>query len=376
MKAIGIIIATESSPSLGSLTANRSNSSVPVTSAFRTIDFSISNMSNSGIKKIGIISQSNTKSLFDHLRSSKWWNIGRKKGGLFVLSPSISNTSTNFYRGTADAIHQNIEFLTKSLEEFVVITNGDCIYKIDFNDAITAHANSDADITIVTQKNTRNYNMRELCNVVLDNNGRVTQLEEKPLEPISDTYFTGIYIIRRELLIKILIKMAEDHRYRMREDLLHRYRNTLKIQSFDLKSYWSSIHTTTMYFNANMDFLKDDVRKTFREGSSIYTKSKDLPPVKYNFTANVKNCIIGRGSIIDGNVFNSIIFRNVKIGVNSTIKNCIIFEQTVIGDNVHLENVILDKNCLVDNDLFYIGNPNKIKVFEKGRHITSIEDRL
>lgn len=376
MKAIGIIVATESSPSLGSLTANRSNSSVPVACAFRTIDFSISNMSNSGIKKIGIISQSNTKSLYDHLRSSKWWNIGRKKEGLFVLSPNMSDASASFYRGTADAIYQNIDFLTKSYEEYVVLANGDCIYKIDYDDVIKAHINSKADMTVVTQRNTRGFDMCELGNVILNNEGRIIQFEDKPLEPISDIYFTGIYVLRRELLIKILLKMAEDHRYRMREDLLSRYRNTLFIKSYDLKEYWSSINTTTMYFNANMDFLKDDIRKTFREGPSIYTKAKDLPPVKYNFNANVKNCIIGRGSIIDGNVFDSVIFRDVKVGSNSTIKNCIIFEQTVIGDNVHLENVILDKNCTVENDLFYIGNPNKIKVFEKGRNISMQEDRL
>ncbi len=376
MKAIGIIIATKSSPALGSLAANRATSSIPFAGAYRTIDFHISNMSNSGIKKIAIISQANTKSLHDHLRSSKWWNIGRKKEGLHVLSPVMGDSSASFYRGSADAVFKNLDFLEKSYEEFVVLANGDCVCKIDFNDVIKEHKKSGADITIVTQKNTRGLDMRLLGNVVIGEDNRVLELVEQPLEPISDTYFTGVYVMRRKLLIDFVKSLAQEHRYRLREDLLSRYVKHINIQSYNLDSYWSTIHTTELYFKSNMDFLNDEIRHDmFRQAPYIYTKPKDLPPAKYNFRSTVKNSIVGRGSIIDGNVLDSVIFRDVKIGVNSTVRNSIVMELTIIGDNVHLENCIIDKDCIVENDVVYIGDPNNIKVFEKGSRIT-IHDEL
>ncbi len=375
MKAIGIIIATKSSPALGDLTLRRSTSSVPFGGAYRTIDFHISNMSNSGVKKIAIMSQANTKSLQDHLRSSKWWNIGRKQEGLHVLSPIMNDYSASFYRGSADAIFQNLEFLEKSYSEFVVIANGDCVCKIDFTDVVDQHIKSGADITIVTQKNKRNLDMRLLGNVVLNEDGRVLNLEEQPLEPISDTYFTGIYVMRRKFLIEYVKQLASEHRYSLRKDLIVRYKNKLHIQSYNLDNYWSSIHTTELYFKANMDFLNDQYRQAmFRQEPYIYTKPKDLPPAKYNFNATVKNSIIGRGSIIDGNVLNSVVFRDVRVGENSTIRNSIVMELTVIGNNVHLENVILDKECIVDNDVVFVGDPENVTVFKKGSHITVLDE--
>ncbi len=376
MRAVGIIIATKSSPALGDLTEDRATSSIPFAGAYRTIDFHISNLSNSGIKKIAIISQSNTKSLHDHLRSAKWWNIGRKKEGLHVLSPIMSDSSASFYRGSADAIYKNIDFLEKSYEEFAVLANGDCVCKIDFQDVIAQHASSKADITIVTQKNTRGLDMTLLGNVVLDDDGRVLELVEQPLEPYSDIYFTGIYVLRRKFLIEILKKMASDYRYKLREDLLARHVKQLHIQSYNLESYWCTIHTTDLYFKSNMDFLNDEIRHSMlREAPFIYTKPKDLPPVKYNFNSTVKNSIVGRGTIVDGNILDSVVFRDVKIGANSTIRNSIVMELCTIGDNVHLENVILDKNCIVENDVVYIGDPNNIKIFKK-RSLITIHDEI
>ncbi len=374
MKALGIILATRSSRALGSLAANRAPASMPVAGSFRALDFPISSMSNSGIKKIGIITQSNTKSIYDHLRSGKWWNIGRKKEGLYVLSPSMTDHGTSFYRGTADAIFQNIEFLKKSFEEYVVLTNADCVYKIDFNDIIKHHAESGADVTIAVQKNTRGLDMCELGNVLQDENGKLIGFEDQPIEPISDTYFAEILVFGRKQLIELLERLNKENRFRLREDLVVRYRNHLNIQCYNLDSYWSSISTTEMYFKTNMDFLDEEIRNAmFREGARIYTKPKDLPPVKYNFNATVKNSIVGRGSIVDGSVLNSVVFRDVKVGAYSTVRNSVIMESTVIGNNVHLENVIVDKGCIIENDVVLIGDPKNVRVIEKGKRF-SVQD--
>ncbi len=374
MKAIGIILATRSSLSLGSLASHRAPASIPMAGSFRALDFPISSMSNSGIKKIGIITQSNTKSIFDHLRSGKWWNIGRKKEGLFVLAPAMTDHGSSFYRGTADAIFKNIDFLKKSYEDYVVLTNADCIYKIDFNDMIEAHAKSGADITIAVQKNTRGLDMRELGNVIYDENKKLTNFEDQPIEPLSDTYFAEIYVFSRKHLIEMIEKLNQENRFRIRQDLLMRYRNHLNIQCYEIDNYWSSIATTEMYYKTNMDFLDDEIRNAmFREGAKVYTKPKDLPPVKYNFSATVKNSIVGRGSIIDGSVLNSVVFRDVKVGAYSTVRNSIVMESTIIGNNVHLENVIVDKGCIIENDVVLIGDPNNIKTIAKGKRF-SVQD--
>lgn len=372
MRAVGIILAAKSSKALAPLTDHRSTSSVPIAGAFRALDFPISNMSNSGIKEIAILSQANTKSLYDHLRSGKWWDIGRKKEGLFVLSPVMNAEWNNSYKGSADAIYQNLDFLENCYDDYVVITTGDNISKIDYRDVIEHHKNSKADITIVTQKNTRGLNMRELGNVVMDTSGRVINFEEKPIDPISDVYFTGVYVLRRELLIELIKRLNSEHRYRLKEDLIIRYRNHLNIQCYDFKGYWNSINTVEAFFRTNMDFLDLDIRnRLFRDKPSIRTKARDLPPVKYNFNATVKNSIVGRGSIIDGAVVDSVVFRDVRVGANSTVKNCIVMDLVVIGENCHLENVIIDKNCCFDNGVVHVGELEKIHVYKKGVHITT-----
>ncbi len=374
MKAIGIILATRTSRGLETLAAHRAPASIPVAGSFRALDFPISSMSNSGIKKIGIITQSNTKSIFDHLRSGKWWNIGRKKEGLFVLAPSMTDHGSSFYRGTADALYQNLDFLKKSFEEYVVITNADCIYKVNFNDIIKRHASTGADVTIAVQKNTRGLDMCELGNVVVGEDGRLLAFEDQPIEPVSDTFFAEIYVFSRKHLIELLERLNNENRFRLREDLVVRYRNHLNIMCYELDSYWSSIATTEMFYKTNMDFLNDEIRTAmFREGARVFTKPKDLPPVKYNFSSTVKNSIVGRGSIVDGSILNSVVFRDVKVGAYSTIRNSIVMESTIIGNNVHLENVIVDKGCIIENDVVLIGDPKNIKVIGKGKRF-SVQD--
>ncbi len=371
MRAIGIIIASESSKALEALTNHRATASVPIAGAFNTIDFPLSNMSNSGIKEVAILSQANTKSLYDHLRSGKWWNIGSKKEGLFVLSPGMNDDYSHEYRGGADALYQNLSFLEKAYHEYVVIAAADCIYKMDYRILLEQHVKSNADVTIVTQKNTRNYNMRELGNVVMDGSGRLINFEEKPLDPISDTYFTGIYVVKRTLLIDLVKKLNADYRYRLKEDLIIRYRNHLNIQCYDFKGYWHSIRTVSSYYEANMALLNSEVRNfMFREKPSICTKTKDLPPAKYNFNASVKNSIVGRGSIVDGTVLNSVVFRDVKIGANSTVKNCVVMDLTVVGENCHLENLIIDKNCRFENGFTHIGDPHNLHIYKKGSRVS------
>ena len=186
MKAIGIILAGGNNDGrLGVLTDHRAAAALPVGSCYRAIDFTLSNMSSSGIGKVAVLTQFNSRSLRDHLMSSKWWDFGRKQGGLFVFTPYTSKEGSTWFRGTADAIHQNMTFLKRSNEEYVVITSGDSIYKMDYSKVIKQHAANGADITVV-YKNMAGKDLSKFGVAEFDADGNCLSIEEKPEHPKSN----------------------------------------------------------------------------------------------------------------------------------------------------------------------------------------------
>jgi len=349
MKAVGIILAGGSDDKLGALTEIRALSAIPVGSSYRAIDFVLSSMSNSGIGKVAVITQYNSRSLHDHLSSSKWWDLGRKQGGLFVFSPFISNDNSLWFQGTADSIYQNIAFLKRSIEPYVIIASGDAVFKYDFNEAIDNHVESNADITVLYKKvpieEASRYGVMEL-----DDTGRIRDFEEKPLEPQTNIISLGMYVISRTLLINLLEAVVPEGRYDLVKDVVIRYRKKLKIMGYEFKSYWRAINSVSAYFDINMDFLKKEVRDLFTaEYPYIETKAKDEPPAKYNSGASARNCLVGSGSIINGVVEDSVIFRKVYSGENTSICDSIIMEGTVIGNNCDIKYAIIDKECVISD---------------------------
>jgi len=372
MNAIGIILAGGKGDRLGALTQHRTASALPVGSCYRAIDFPISNMTNAGIKKIAIITQYNSRSLQDHLSSAKWWNLGRKQGGLFVLAPYISDDKPMWFRGTADSIYQNISFLKRSKEEYVVISSGNCIYKMDFSKMLKAHKETGADITIAYRRVEGLDAKRQYGFLEMDENGHMLDFEEKPLDPKSNTASIGVYIIRRELLIDKMEELAKEGRYDLVRDLFSRYRARLNIFGYHFDGYWRNIGNIKSYFNCNMEFLKSDVRKTFTTGDDvIYTKPKDEPPAKFNGEAKIANSLVSSGSIFDGEVTNSIIFRSVRVGVGTIVENSIIMEGTEVGNGCTIKYAILDKDVKVREGTTLIGRPDKLVVVGKGEVVSA-----
>ncbi|MBR5468069.1 MAG: glucose-1-phosphate adenylyltransferase subunit GlgD [Firmicutes bacterium] len=368
MKAIGIILAGGSSERrLGDLTLSRAASAMPVGGSYRTIDFPLSNMSNSGIQKVAVIAQYNSRSLQDHLSSAKWWDFGRRNGGLFVLTPYVTNDNAYWFRGTADSMYQNMSFLKRSHEKYVVITSGDCVYKMDYNDIIKAHAAKGADITIVTKNFAQDKDLTKMGIVETDAEGRVIEFEEKPVEPQSDEASLGIYVMERTLLMKILDEIVPDDRYDFVKDVLIGMRRKLKIYAYKFDGYWNSIGGGIVdYYNANMDFLKKEIRDNFaKEKPYIATKPKDEPPAKYNLDAEVSNSVVGNGAIINGKVEGSVIFRRVYVGEKASVKDSILMENCHIGNNCVLEYVIFDKGVTVSDGVVIKGEKDKPFVVKK-----------
>ena len=365
MRAVGVILAGGNNEKLRELTETRATSAMPVGSCYRAIDFSLSNMSNSGIKKVAIITQYNSRSLHDHLNSSKWWDFGSKMGGMFIFTPFLSKENNFWFRGTADSIFQNITFLKRSNEPYVLITSGDGIYKMDYNDILDFHIEKDADITIMC-KDVPGLDVRNFGVIQLDGEGRVEQFEEKPLEAFSSTISLGIYVMKRELLIELLETIVPEGRYDFVRDIVVRYRNQLKVYGHMYNDYWASINSIQSYYNINMDFLRRDVRNAlFAREPYIETKAKDEPPAKYNAGSEVKNCLVGSGAIIDGLAENSVLFRRVRIGEKAQVRNSIIMEGCSIGQGCVVEHAILDKDVTLSGNVVIKGEPEKPRIIAK-----------
>ena len=325
------------------LTKVRAAAAMPMAGSYRAIDFALSNMSNSGVSKVAVLTQYNSRSLNEHMNSAKWWDFGRKQGGLYVFTPTITSENNFWFRGTADAIYQNLDFLKRSHEPYVIITSGDSIYKMDYEEVLQYHMEKKADITIVCKRLAEGEDARRFGIVKMDEEMRVHDFEEKPMVANSNIISTGIYVIRRRLLIDLIEEGIEDERYDFVKDILIRYKNVKKIYGYLTSMYWTNITTVDAYYQANMDFLKPEVRRYFfKEYPEIYTKASDQPPAKYNPGAVVKNSLIANGSIINGMVENSIISKKVFLGKNSVIKNSIVLNNVYIGDNVYIENCIVE----------------------------------
>lgn len=362
MKAIGIILAGGNSSRMKELAKKRAISAMPVAGSYRCIDFALSSMSNSHIQTVAVLTQYNSRSLNEHLSSSKWWNFGRKQGGLFLFTPTVTEGNSDWYRGTADAIYQNIDFLKKRHEPYVVISSGDCVYKIDFNKLLDYHIQKKADVTVVCKDMMPNCDVSRYGVVRMNEEARITEFEEKPIQAHSNTVSTGIYVVRRRQLIELLEKSAEEGRYDFVKDILVRYKSIKKMYGYKLNTYWSNIADVDDYYRTNMDFLKPQIRDYFcREEPRIYSKVEDLPPAKFNAGSEVSNSMIASGSIINGKVENSILFKQAFIGKNCVIKNSIILNDVYIGDNTHVENCIVESRGTLRPNTYYCGE-NGIKI--------------
>ncbi len=356
MRAIGIILAGGNNHRIKELTQKRAVCAMPIAGSYRGIDFALSNMSNSHINKVAVFTQYNAGSLNEHLSSSKWWDFGRKQGGLRVFTPALTAESNAWYRGTADAIAQNLSFLKNSHEPYVVISSCDCVYKMDYNKLLEYHIEKKADITVVCKDMPADVNVDRYGSVKMNEECRIEEFEEKPVVARSNTISCGIYVVRRRQLIEMIERCAEEDRYDFVKDILIRYKNMKSIYGYKIKEYWSNIASVDDYFKTNMDFLHPEIRNYFfKQYPDIYSRVDDLPPAKYNVGASIRNSLISSGCIVNGKVEDSVIFKKTYIGNNCYIKNSIILNDVYIGDNTHIENCIVESRGTIRANSYHKG---------------------
>ncbi len=370
MRAVGIILAGGNNNRMRELSSKRAIAAMPMAGSYRSIDFVLSNMTNSHIGKVAVLTQYNARSLNEHLSSSKWWDFGRKQGGLFLFPPTITSRNSWWYQGTADAIYQNLDWLRQCHEPYVVIAGGDCIYKLDYNKVLEFHIAKRADVTVVCTE-LADYDPSRFGVVRMNEDMRIEEFDEKPFVSRSNIISTGVYVIRRRQLIEMIEKCAQEDRADFVKDILIRYKDLKRIYGYKMNSYWSNISTVESYYKTNMDFLRRDVRDHFfHHGASISTKVDDNPPAKFNPGCSVRNSLVGSGSIINGVIENSVIFKKVFVGNNCHIKNSIIMNDVYIGDNTHIENCVVDSRDTIRANSTHCGeNGIKIVIEKNERYV-------
>ncbi len=370
ISALGMIVTGGRKESMKELVAKRSVSAIPVGGKYRAIDFVLSNMVNSGIDKVGVVTQYSFRSLMDHLGSGKEWDLDRRNNGLFLFPPYLAGENSGWYRGSADGMYNNMTFLKRSLEEYVIITTGNCIYKMDYKELLESHVESDADITIM-YRDMSDLGEEELVNFgIIDLNGdeRVVDFQEKPLHPKGSFASIGVYVLKRELLIDLLVESHSQGRYDFVKDIIIRKLDKLNIKGYKFEGYWRTMSSINMFYKCNMEMIEPDVtRELFEEKGRVFTKVKDETPAKYNEEASVKHSVIADGCIIEGEVYNSVLSRGVKVGKGSVIKNSIIMQDSVIGNGVTLDYVILDKEVNVKDNKMLKGELSHPVIV--GKHI-------
>lgn len=368
MRAIGIVLAGGNNNRMQELSNKRAISAMPIAGSYRSIDFALSSLSNSHIQKVAVLTQYNSRSLNEHLSSSKWWDFGRKQGGLFVFTPTITSENSFWYRGTADSIYQNISFLKKSHEPYAVICSGDAVYKLDFNKVLEFHVDKKADITLVCKWASPGTDISRYGVVEMDDTKRVKKFTEKPVKYSENRALisTGIYVVRRRQLIDLIEKAAEEERHDFVNDIIVRYLEMKRIYAYEHDEYWSNISSVDDYYRTNMDFLNRNIRDYFfRQYPDVYSKVDDLAPAKYNTGAAVRNSLVSSGSIINGRVEDSLLFKKVYVGNNCTIKNSIVLNDVHIGDNTYIENCIVESRDTIRPNSHYVGENGIRIVVEK-----------
>ncbi|MCR5438651.1 MAG: glucose-1-phosphate adenylyltransferase subunit GlgD [Selenomonas sp.] len=357
MKTVmGIINLQEDNSLIRDLTSRRAVESIPFAGRYRLIDFTLSSMVNSSISCVGIMLPDKPRSVLDHLRSGKDWDLARRHDGLFYL-PAPQQEDMN-RKGDLKNFYHNLDFFEHSSQRYVLLTSGSFVYNVDFSQLLRFHQNTNADITVIYNTASEEAHGK---NVVIETaeNGLVTDIAEKPAVYDGTQVSTNVYLMEKRIFVEMIRYTYEHGGQDFLIDGIIRRAAEYNIYGFEHDGYVAHVDSTAAYYKANMDILQPEVwEELFMGQHPVYTKVKDEVPVQYKETAKVKNSLIANGCIVRGEVENSILFRGVKVAEGVKIKNSIIMQKCDIQEGSLLENVICDKNVIISKEKWLKGAAN------------------
>ena len=337
---------------LGVLTSKVAKPAVAFGGKYRIIDFPLSNCINSGVDTVGVLTQYQPLRLNTHIGIGIPWDLDRNIGGVTVLPPYEKSSNSEWYTGTANAIYQNLEYMESYNPEYVLILSGDHIYKMDYEVMLDFHKANNAEVTIAVMpvpiEDASCFGI-----MIADENHRITEFEEKPEHPRSNLASMGIYIFNWKTLKEALIAMADQPALDFGKHVIpYCHEKGAPLYAYEFTGYWKDVGTLSSYWEANMELI--DIVPEFNlyeEYWKIYTKSEIQPPDYIAGDSVVERSIIGEGSDIYGEVYNSVIGCGVTIGKGTVIRDSIIMNQTQIGEGCEINKAIIAENVVVGNQV-------------------------
>ena len=361
-EALGIIFPNSYDSLVPDLVSERLMASIPFASRYRMCDFMISSMVHCGIDNISILVRKNYHSLLDHLGNGREWDLARKNGGLNIVPP-FAQKQIKVFSGRIEALESIRGYLIKQTEKYVILSDANIAVNFDFNALLDAHIKSGADVTMVYRKQEIPQSLIRQSTAGMDlyyalgiNGDRVSKIYINPKESGEMNFSLNIYVIDRELLIRMVDEAYLHGDVYFVRDILEKKIDQLDVRGFCYDGYVAHIHDMNRYFEENMRLLKEENINALFSGNQIYTKIRDDNPTRYINGAKAKNVMVADGCVIEGEVENSVLFRGVKIGKGAKVKNCVLMQDTVIEDNASVEYVITDKNVTISEGKSLTGN--------------------
>lgn len=331
-KILGIVFSNIHDQSLSKATQNRTFAAMPFMANYRLVDFSLSNLSTLRPEAVGVITKYNYRSLVSHISDGAEWDLKRKNGGVLIISP-FEKEKNKIYKNRLEALFNAREFIAESSAQTVVLCDCNLVSIIDLNKAFCFHLEKDADITLLTSKQT----IKADFSVSTYENGEIYNFS-------GDNFYLDVFFIKRELVLKIIDYSIKNNLKSFSEDILKKAADKLKIFAFDVKEKIYKIASLNDYYSVSFAILKSD-EQIF---NNLITRKTDLMPTVYKQNSKLKNSVIGENCIIDGYVENSIIFSGVKIECGCKVVNSIIMNNCIITNDSELSFVIADKNLRFD----------------------------
>lgn len=366
---MGIVFANIYASSLGDLTNKRTMASLPYGGRYRQIDFSLSNMTNSGIRHIGIVTKHNYQSLMNHIGSGQEWDLNLEDGGLEYLTPFAQGHSGS-YRGKLEALNSAIDFFTLSKEEYVVLSDSAVLCAIDLREVLESHIESGAEITAVVKAGISNGKKQLDMAVKLDEHDRVTDVAVDYCAGSEYLASMGIFIMRREYLLQQMTHAVAHNRYHFERDLvMHSFAEEgAVINAYQFRGVALFNESTAEFFQNSLRLLDPEIRRGlfYRENRTIYTTVRNEVPSYYGADSEIDDCIVADGCTLEGKASTSVLFRGVKLGKNAKVRNCVIMQDTQIGEGAELECVILDKDVVVSPGKKLFGTMEHPLVLKRG----------
>ena len=364
--ALVLLLAGGIGSRLNLLVGRRAKPAVPFGGIYRIIDFSLSNVMNSGLTRVGVLTQYKPLSLMSHIGDGSAWDFTGRTRGVKILPPRTGEQASDWYKGTADAIRQNIDFILANPSEQVVVLSGDHIYRMDFDAMISYHQHKRADITIgmmVVPKS----EIHQFGAGIIDNENRIVDWEEKPKVPRTNLASMGIYVFDTQYLLRTLERDRSEVDFGM--DIIPRAINEDRVFAYPFYGYWRDVGTIQSYWETNMDIIRENSGISpeeweIRPNPEYGGRPMDRAPARFMPGSKVSSSLVSAGCIIEGTVINSVLSPGVWVKKGAVVSNSVIFEDCVLGEQAKVDLAILDKRVQVGRGAV-LGHGDNLTVVNK-----------